>query len=307
MKKGVVLLLLGCLVIDSLAQRVGIGEAAPQSKLAVAGNVSIGSTYSAFAAPPNGLIVEGKTGIGTSNPVYFLDIFTVNDYGGMRVKGTQNTLLIVESAAGTEASLCFVQAGLRKFCIGIDSTGDFLRVERYDSLGTLISDSVVIIDRRTGFVGLATIPTTYKLELPNVPTTEGQAIANQWLTYSDSTLKSNITSLDKRWAYNTIRLLRPVQYVHHPSYKKPDGTIRIDTTTGEIRLGFIAQEVKHVLPHAVDQTKEGVHTLDYSQILAVAIRAMQAQREEIERLRQQVSELHKQLEKYKSGSNASQE
>jgi hypothetical protein len=46
---------------------VGIGTNAPASKLDVAGNMRIGSTYaiSSNYAPTNGLLVEGKVGIGT--------------------------------------------------------------------------------------------------------------------------------------------------------------------------------------------------------------------------------------------------
>jgi hypothetical protein len=48
---------------------VGIGASNPQSKVDIAGNAVIGSTYSgASAAPANGLLVEGQVGLGTATP-----------------------------------------------------------------------------------------------------------------------------------------------------------------------------------------------------------------------------------------------
>jgi hypothetical protein len=49
--------------------KAGINVNNPQSTLDVEGNMAIGATYSGTtAAPTNGLIVEGNTGIGTSSP-----------------------------------------------------------------------------------------------------------------------------------------------------------------------------------------------------------------------------------------------
>ncbi|MFH0947536.1 MAG: hypothetical protein V1833_00855 [Elusimicrobiota bacterium] len=53
--------------IDS-AGNVGIGTAAPASKITVSGGASIGSGYTAIAAPANGMIIEGYLGVGTNSP-----------------------------------------------------------------------------------------------------------------------------------------------------------------------------------------------------------------------------------------------
>jgi prepilin-type N-terminal cleavage/methylation domain-containing protein len=54
--------------------KVGIGQSVPGSVLSVAGNASFG-TYSATAAPANGLIVSGNVGIGTSTPAVWPGTF----------------------------------------------------------------------------------------------------------------------------------------------------------------------------------------------------------------------------------------
>jgi hypothetical protein len=51
------------------AGNVGIGTSNPLNKMDIAGNAVIGATYSGSGvAPANGLLVEGKVGIGTSAP-----------------------------------------------------------------------------------------------------------------------------------------------------------------------------------------------------------------------------------------------
>jgi hypothetical protein len=45
------------------------GEVSPDSTLSIKGNTAIGAAYSgSVAGPPNGMIIQGNVGIGTSNP-----------------------------------------------------------------------------------------------------------------------------------------------------------------------------------------------------------------------------------------------
>ncbi len=56
--------------------KVGIGQNFPANKLDVSGSAAIGADfgYSGTAAPANGLLVEGRVGVGLSNPSYKLDV-----------------------------------------------------------------------------------------------------------------------------------------------------------------------------------------------------------------------------------------
>jgi hypothetical protein len=54
-------------VSSAIAQNVGIGISNPQSKLTVNGNLTVGSGFN-VAAPPNGAIIQGNLGIGTTTP-----------------------------------------------------------------------------------------------------------------------------------------------------------------------------------------------------------------------------------------------
>ena len=68
---------------------VGIGTTAPLSKLGITGNLSVGSTFGAIAAPTSGAIIEGITSIGASSPIVRLgQQFAVSNsgaYGGMAI------------------------------------------------------------------------------------------------------------------------------------------------------------------------------------------------------------------------------
>jgi hypothetical protein len=50
------------------AANTGINTLAPSSQLTVNGNFAVGAGYTATAAPTNGAIIQGRTGVGTSAP-----------------------------------------------------------------------------------------------------------------------------------------------------------------------------------------------------------------------------------------------
>jgi hypothetical protein len=83
---------------SAFAQNVGIGQAAPKSKLDVNGNLQVGATYSgvtANAAPANGAIIEGKVGIGTAATTVAQSLQI-----GNAATGTLETVRIVDLATG---------------------------------------------------------------------------------------------------------------------------------------------------------------------------------------------------------------
>jgi len=80
---------------------VGIGEAAPSSKLSVSGGATIGASYDTTAAPTNGLIIEGNVGIGTTSPLAKLDIYgTAGSNPAFRVSSSTNASIFQVNANG---------------------------------------------------------------------------------------------------------------------------------------------------------------------------------------------------------------
>jgi len=112
------LLIIGILSVSVSAQNVGIGTAAPASKLSISGAVSIGSAYTAISAPANGLTVEGFMGIGTSAPTYPFHLV----YGG----SNQFAAYIDYSGPNSGAGGLFVKTG--NTTSGATLTGGYFQI-----------------------------------------------------------------------------------------------------------------------------------------------------------------------------------
>jgi hypothetical protein len=76
------------------SKAVGLGGMAQTSKMSIEGNMSVGRAYGSTAAPADGMIVQGKVGIGTSNPAEMLH---VRGPSPVRILGDTTTLSGAES------------------------------------------------------------------------------------------------------------------------------------------------------------------------------------------------------------------
>lgn len=143
-----------------------------------------------------------------------------------------------------------------------------------------------------GRVGINDVSPTYALELPNNSTIEiGQARAQDWDTYSDARVKTDIKSLDS--AIDAVKELNPVSYKHHSStFEK--GQVTIDENEYQLNLGFLAQEVYEILPEAVTKPKDendDLWAMSYDKLIPVLTKAMQEQQVIIEDLQKEVASL----------------
>ena len=102
--------------------------------------------------------------------------------------------------------------------------------------------------------------------------------AGNWTNASDSTKKYNVNKI--QYGLSEIIKLRPVSY-------KWKGTDQKD-------FGFLAQELKHVLPEIV-YGEEGQMSISYGQITAVLTKAVQEQQKEIEDLQRQLLKSEKKI------------
>ena len=95
--------------------------------------------------------------------------------------------------------------------------------------------------------------------------------AGQFITYSDGTLKKNVKQLDG--AIEKVMSMRGVSYEMKKGAK------------GRKEVGFIAQEMKQLVPEVVYGDGDGNYGIDYGKITSVLVEAVKAQQSQIEELK----------------------
>lgn len=133
--------------------RLGIGVTSPSgalpSMLVVSGGAAVGSGYAGSAAPANGLIVQGNTGIGTTQPGA---LFNVTGVSSMSITSANAPLAVYQSGAGPSALFLGGNVG-----IGLTNPSAALEV----------SGSI----KMSGGVSVYTVTNAYCKETPGTLTT----------------------------------------------------------------------------------------------------------------------------------------
>lgn len=138
------------------------------------------------------------------------------------------------------------------------------------SIGNVVAVPPVLTLTSSGFVGLGHTKPNYRLELPNVANTTGQARANAWRTYSSGRWKTNVRTIDN--AMDKVRRLRGVRFDWRDS--------------GTPDIGMIAEEVAQVVPEIVDCETDGTgaSSLTYDRLVALLVEALKEQEARIAEL-----------------------
>lgn len=123
-------------------------------------------------------------------------------------------------------------------------------------------------------------------------TATGEVISSRRASSSDRRLKNNITYLDTADCLAMVRQIRPAEW----DWKD----------NGKHSMGFIAQDVEHLIPYAVTSIKDNVLgqklNLQYDQIIALAIGGVQAVDNEVESLKARVKYLENKIKEYEYGN-----
>jgi hypothetical protein len=209
---------------------------------------------------------------GSSDPndnTYYID-FGINSYG--YISGNSNILNGSNSA--------YLYSNATEFYVGNGAPG-FPLIFFTNSAGGGYGNNTANGTERmriaaNGNIGIGTTATTtYKLNVA------GSVNASGGLTsVSDIRMKTNIKDLP--YGLNELMSLRPVRY----NWK--------DTTQPGNQIGFIAQEVRKIVPEVVtgDEAIESIG-IKYAELIPVLVNAIKEQQQQIDDLKKMVESLKK--------------
>lgn len=124
--------------------------------------------------------------------------------------------------------------------------------------------------------------------------------ATSFQTLSDEKYKTNITDIDSIDALSNFSKLSPKKYnlKQFEVNQSAGDTISIkkfynesDQLFTKAKYGVIAQELKEIYPDLVYQDNKGNLTVDYTGLIPIMIKAIQAQQKKIENLEVKISQL----------------
>ena len=110
------------------------------------------------------------------------------------------------------------------------------------------------------------------------------AIANDWQTFSDERLKTNIKPVDQD-VLTSITTLQPVTYIWK------------NGKDHSLQIGFIAQDLKKVFPLLVKKLDTGLYTVNYSKLSVYIVQAIKEIVVQLSTLSKQMQELKAQNQK----------
>ncbi|MBN1971389.1 MAG: tail fiber domain-containing protein [Candidatus Delongbacteria bacterium] len=182
--------------------------------------------------------------------------------------------------------------------IGTEKDNDYniaFQVRRGAEKDNMYTGDISFTVMTNGNVGIGSIYTYHLFALDGGAYSDGET----WVSASDSRLKENITPYEKN-GIKQIMKLKPVSY----NYKS-------DTEKKE-QLGFIAQEIREILPEVVsgmegDIEKGETLGINYDGIVPVLTKAIQEQQLLIENQQKQIEELKKVVEDLIKSNNSSKE
>ena len=252
---------------------VGLGVTTPQQRIQLKGNISSsGNIYlpfnpTAYPGQTNesvGIIYFGKMpGIDNSDVPTFGS--TINEREGV-APGIPNSVphsLVINGSGSLE---------LKAFKKHIDFYTNNSPRMRILSNGTI----------GMGY-GYNDPDSTYKLDINGDTNIAGDLYINDVNLFSDQRLKENIEDLEPQ--LEIIKKLQPRKY----DWKEKDKS----------DVGFIAQEIKEVIPKLVVEGKDKDKTLsvNYTKMIPLLVKSIQEQQELIEKLSNKVNELEIKLNK----------
>lgn len=275
---------------------IGIGTETPTAKLHVQGDIkatgldiglsgSEGSITSidglkgyndlkfygdSFGGPDIFIGTDGKVGIGTGEVTALIDLAIGDSDTGLEQVSDGELAIYTDNSERVRITHdgnvgIHVADPAIDLAIGDSDTG--FKQEGDGHLAILTNNSERVRINSAGYVGIGNNNPGYLLTMG-----AGGGYYNQgtgaWMDGSDRALKDNIADLSK-YGLSTLQDLRPVSYTMKHS--------------GEEGIGFIAQELKPVIPELVSG-EDGHMGVNYGGFAPVLVKAILEQQDQIEAL-----------------------
>ena len=181
----------------------------------------------------------------------------INTNGNLVVDGTsqlKDAVTVGESGGGVDVTIHGAATGERVF---FDASENILQISGAADSGLQVNIG-----------GDST--SEFAIDVANGSNNNNKIRAAAFVTYSDESLKTEVTSMSDT-ALDTIMSLNGVEF----TWKN----------NGERDFGFIAQEVQKVVPKAVHTHTAGVQGVDYSRLTSILVEAVKAQQVQIDDLK----------------------
>jgi hypothetical protein len=157
----------------------------------------------------------------------------------------------------------------------------------YFNDGNLTIRNITQSTNSIGYIGINTTYPEYALDI--AVGNARKPVGTFWVTASDARVKTDIETVDLQSCAKLILDIPLRQYKFTDSFQKETGII------SDMHYGFIAQEVKEVLPQSIVYTKEhglnDFHSLDTDQIFKLEFGATQYILKQMKEMENKISTL----------------
>ncbi len=252
---------------------IGIGTTVPEEKLDVRGTIKITSDNAAHLILDGDNNNSGDTGQTDS----IIDFLHDNEQYGYRMSvqnyGGAQSFKISDNKLGTFTDAFVIDTGLN-VCIGTDAA-----ISAYGLLHVKGSQKGITIQDVNGPYRSMYLNNSGNFYFYNGSNEGYLSSSGAWTNASDLKIKKNI--VDIKYGLDDIIKTQP------RSYQMKDSDIE--------QFGFIAQELKEIMPECVSGEEERQLGIAYGPLVAVAFKAIQEQQEIINNLKAEVEALKQQL------------